>query len=401
MTCDFAPSRASGVIAAPPSKSVAHRYLIAAAIAEGTCRVKGVPHSEDLAATIDCLAAMGATLTWDGNDVIVQGGIRGKCPTGLLNCRECGTTLRLLLPLCLLGTGEATLTGTEKLLSRPLAAYERICRDRGFLWEQTANAVRVAGQLTAGQYELPGNVSSQYVSGLMYALSCLDGESEILLTTRVESRSYIDLTMNALRLFGGDVAWTGENTLRIMGGGLRSPEELYVEGDWSNAAVWSLLQAFGDPVTITGLTSASKQGDRVIEAYLCALKQGNPTLSVSDCPDLAPVLMAGAAFFNGVTLTDTARLRLKESDRGAAMRDELAKCGVEVIIEENSITVQGGSLRAPTVPLTGHNDHRIVMAASLLLTRLGGRLEGCEAVAKSYPDFFEVLSHSGIEVTHV
>ncbi len=399
MTYEIKPSAAHGEVVIPPSKSVAHRYLIAAALADGVSEIRHVPHSEDLEATIDCLRAMGARLVWDEDTVTVQGGIASQTPSAPLACRECGTTLRLLLPLCLLSGGEATLTGTEKLLSRPLGAYETICREKDFLWEQTKDSVRVAGRLTAGRYELPGNVSSQYISGLIYALSCLAGESEIVLTTRVESRPYIDLTIDALARFGGQVTWQGEDTLHIVGVKLH-PADATVEGDWSSASTWCAMRALGDMITLSGLLADSRQGDRVIESYMAQIAAGTPTLSVADCPDLAPTLMAGAALFHGATLTDTARLRLKESDRGEAMRAELEKCGVTVQIEENRITVSGGAI-SPEVPLAGHNDHRIVMAGALLLTRLGGRIEGCQAVAKSYPDFFRDLEKSGVEVYHV
>ncbi len=399
MTYEIKPGVACGRIDAPSSKSVAHRYLIAAALADGVSEIRYVPHSEDMEATIDCLRAMGARIMRDGDTVTVVGGILKRRPNAPLNCRECGTTLRLLIPLCLLGGGEAMFTGTEKLLSRPLGAYAKLCCEKGFLWEQNKDSVRVAGSLTAGRYELPGNVSSQYISGLLYALSCVTGESEILLTTAVESRPYIDLTIDALTRFGGEVSWKNDRELHIVGKALHEAA-VAVEGDWSGAATWCAMMQMGDPLIVEGLMPNSRQGDRVIGDYLYAIKTGTPILSVADCPDLAPTLMAFAALFHGATLTDTARLRLKESDRGDAMRAELEKCGVKVAIEENRITVSGGAI-APTVPLEGHNDHRIVMACALLLTRLGGRIEGCEAVAKSYPDFFEVLAGCGIEVTHV
>ncbi len=397
MMYEIKPSRACGTVTAPPSKSVAHRYLIAAALAEGVSVIHHVPLSDDLAATMDCLSAMGADVTRNGDSVTVVGSILGRAPTSELACRECGTTLRLLLPLCLLSGEEATLTGTKKLLSRPLGAYEELCRTKGFLWQQEATAVKVAGHLTPGHYELPGNVSSQYISGLLYALSCLDGESELILTTKVESRPYIDLTIDALSVFGGRVSWQGENKLIIHGCALH-PVEVTVEGDWSGAATWVAMQSFGYPLTIEGLREDSLQGDRVIIDYVKALSKGPVTLSVADCPDLAPTLMVVAALFHGATLTDTARLRHKESDRGEVMAVELAKCGIDAIVHANHIDIACGPPHPPVVPLAGHNDHRIVMANALLLTRIGGRVDGCHAVAKSYPDFFEVLAACGIEV---
>ncbi len=400
MTVTIKPGTARGRVLAPPSKSMAHRYLICAALAQGESTVRHLAPSEDILATVDCLRAMGAQIEFDGEIAHVRGIRVGTPPQGVLPCRECGTTLRLLLPLCLTGCGEATLTGTEKLLSRPLDAYRDLCLAHGFIFEKEATRVRVCGELTPGEYSLPGNVSSQYISGLLYALSCLDGESRIHLTTAVESRSYIDLTLSAMAAFGSRAAWTDDRTLTVAGGQTYLPRDLTVEGDWSNAAPWLALAALGDPVTVEGVSRESLQGDRVCAGYLDAMRAGAPVLSVGDCPDLAPVLIAAAALLHGATLTDTARLRLKESDRGEAMRAELAKCGVYLAVSENRIVVPAARPHAPTAPLSAHNDHRIVMALAVLLTRLGGRIEGCEAVKKSYPDFLREIGRLGIECTY-
>jgi 3-phosphoshikimate 1-carboxyvinyltransferase len=398
MNVTILPGHARGHVEAPPSKSMAHRYLICAALSAGESLIHHVHPSQDILATVDCLRALGATLTWEGECLRVRGVRIGTPPSAPLACRECGTTLRLMLPLCLIGGGEATLTGTKKLLSRPLDAYEDICRERGFLFEKSEESVRVRGNLQAGCYALAGNVSSQYISGLIYALSCVEGESEIRLTTEVESRSYIDLTLRALDTFGVHAAWRDASTLTVRGGQTYRAREVTVEGDWSNAAFWLALEALGDRVTVGQLDTESLQGDRVCRAYFAAMQAGCPTLSVGDCPDLAPVLMSAAALFHGATLTETARLRLKESDRGEAMRQELAKCGIPVTVEENRIVIPPCKPTSPTEPLSGHHDHRIVMALAVLLTRLGGKIEGCEAVTKSYPDFFEILTNLGIEI---
>ncbi|MBQ4324841.1 MAG: 3-phosphoshikimate 1-carboxyvinyltransferase [Clostridia bacterium] len=389
----------SGTVPAPPSKSMAHRYLICAALAEGESAVHHLSPSQDILATVDCLSALGATLRWEGDTVYVRGIRAGCSPLAPLDCRECGTTLRLLLPLCLLGGGEATLVGTERLLSRPLAAYEALCRERGFLWEQAATSVRVCGRLTAGDYTLPGDVSSQYVSGMLYALASVTGNSRIHLTGQIESRSYIDLTLSALATFGVSAGWVDGHTLSVTGGQAFSAREVTVEGDWSNAAFWLAWRALGEDLTVTHLSGDSLQGDRAcLSCFEHLTGEEHPVLSLADCPDLGPVLMAVAALTGGATLTDTARLKLKESDRGQAMAAELAKCGVCVTVEENRITVNPTDLHAPTAPLSGHNDHRIVMALCLLANRLGGgEVTDCEAVRKSYPDFFEQLNSLGIK----
>ena len=214
----------------------------------------------------------------------------------------------------------------------------------------------------------------------------------------VASRPYIEMTRQAQALYGVTSAWTDENTLRIPGGQRYRPVDSVVEGDWSNAAFLEGFCLLGGDVQVTGLKTDSLQGDKIYKEYYKRLQQGCPTLDIDQCPDLGPVLMALAAAGQGATLTGTRRLRIKESDRGAAMAEELAKLGVACRVEENTIFVPGGQLTAPARPLCGHNDHRVVMALSLLLSRTGGILEGAQAVRKSFPDFFERIRTLGIEV---
>ena len=213
----------------------------------------------------------------------------------------------------------------------------------------------------------------------------------------MESRSYIDLTLSALAQFGVEARWESENTLFVPGRQSYQRRDVTVEGDWSNAAFFVALEALGDPVVVTNVSLESLQGDRVCVPYLARMRKGLATLDVSDCPDLAPILMAAGAAMNGVVLTGTRRLRIKESDRGAAMAAELGKLGVHCAVDEDRITVFPG-VRTPILPWDGHNDHRIVMAGAILLTRTGGGITGAEAVNKSFPDFFDRLRQLGIEV---
>lgn len=397
MTVEIFPGRAGGTVTVPPSKSIAHRYLVAAALASGESRLIGIPSSADVAATCDALRALGADIRVTGDTAVVRGG-KPLSPVGELACRESGTTLRFLLPLCLTGGEEATLTGTPKLISRPLGVYADLAREAGFRFIREHDRVTVSGTLTPGEYQIPGNISSQFASGLAFALSCLAGDSTLELTGEIESRPYLDLTLDAMRAFGVPAAWAGERTLRIPGGRRYQAGTHTVEGDWSSAAFWEALAALGDPVTLAGVSAETLQGDRICRAYFAAMVADTPTLSVRDCPDLAPILMVVAALCHGATLTDTARLRLKESNRGQVMAQELAKCGVRVRQEENSITIPAGTFHAPCEPLFGHNDHRVVIALSVLLTRLGGVISGAEAVSKSYPAFFDDLASLGISL---
>ena len=397
MTVTIYPSRTRGTVAAPPSKSMAHRLLIAAGLAEGESVVTGIAPSEDVLATVDCLGALGATLTYENDTVKVTGiGGKVKAKEPHLPCRECGSTLRFFVPIAMLSEEKTTFTGSEKLLSRPMAVYEELAKEKGLSYHGTPHGITVKGKLPSGEYRLPGNVSSQFISGLLFALPTLSGESRIVITPPVESRSYIDLTLSALATFGITARWENEYTLYIKGGETYKSRRVAVEGDYSNAAFFSALATLGDPVTVTGLDPDSLQGDRIYLDCFEKLKAGKPTLSLADCPDLGPVLFALASALNGATFTDTRRLKIKESDRAEAMKTELAKLGVNVTVEENTVTVEKADLHAPKVPLSGHNDHRIVMALSLLLTRTGGKIEGAEAVRKSMPDFFARLEALGV-----
>jgi 3-phosphoshikimate 1-carboxyvinyltransferase len=396
MTVTVFPSRPTGTVAAPPSKSMAHRLLICAGLTDGVTAVRGAAPSEGILATADCLRALGAACDFGDDGVTVTGG--GLCrPAGgaILPCRESGSTLRFFLPLCLTGQ-PVTLTGSPRLLARPMDVYETLCRERGIRFEAGEDAVRVEGTLEPGLFTVPGDISSQFVSGLLFALPRLSGDSGIRLIPPVESRSYIGISLDALRRFGVRAEWTDEYTLAVPGGqsfGLPSgTSEVRVEGDWSNAA---FFLALGVPVT--GLDPDSRQGDRVCVPLMEAIRAGGAEADLTDCPDLAPVLMAYAAMHGGAVFTGTRRLSMKESDRGRAMEAELAKCGVRVRVDEDRITV-GSGLRAPTEVLDGHNDHRIVMALAVLCTRTGGTIRGAEAVRKSYPDFWEIFQEAGAEV---
>lgn len=388
------PSRPVGTAAAPGAKSMAHRLLICAGLAEGESVVRGLAPSEDILATIDCLDALGARCALRGDAAIVRGTDIFSAPAGAaLPCRECGSTLRFLIPLSLLGGTERTLTGSETLLRRPLSAYQELCKEQGLLFERSENALRLRGPLRGGALTIPGNVSSQFVSGLLLALPLLAEDSTLRLLPPVESRPYIDMTLAALKRFGVTATWRDELTLTVPGGQRYRSQDARVEGDWSNAAFFLALG-----VSVEGLEADSLQGDRVCVPHFEALRNGCTEIDLSDCPDLGPVLFAYAAAHHGGRFTGTRRLRDKESDRVSAMAAELAKFGVRLDAEENAVTV-GAGLRPPTETLDGHNDHRVVMALSTLCVRTGGTIIGAEAIAKSFPDFFERLMELNVAVS--
>ena len=393
------PGTACGTVAAPPSKSMAHRLLICAGLADGESTVEGVDFSEDILATLDCLEALGAVVRRDGGIVRIRGCDPRKSGPAVLRCRESGSTLRFLIPLCLLSGKPVRLEGSPTLLGRPLSVYEDICRVRGLRLEKRSGALLAEGKLPPDTYSVPGNISSQFVTGLLFALPFLTGSSTLRLIPPVESRSYLDLTVAALSAAGVRPEIPDAYTFLVSGNGVYRPGRYTVEGDYSNAAFFLALNAAGGNVSVSGLSPDSLQGDRICEAYLARLRSGSPVLDISDCPDLAPVLFSVAALCGGAVFTGTRRLRFKESDRGTAMAEELAKFGVPLRVEENRITVPAGNLRAPDAPLSSHNDHRIAMALSLLCTRTGGEVDGAEAVRKSFPDYWERLMSLGIPVS--
>lgn len=397
MKISIRPGTARGEMAAPPSKSMGHRLLICGGLGSGESVIRGIDRSEDMLATIDCLEALGARARWEGNAVRITGCDPAKAGEATLPCRESGSTLRFMIPLCLTGGREMRLTGSEKLMSRPLGVYEDLCRERGFLFAREKDGLRVRGRLEPGEYTVPGGISSQFITGLAYALCLLPGESAIRILPPVESRPYLDMTIGAMQAFGIPADWDGETRIRIRGGGAIAPREAENEGDYSNAAFLEALNDAGGAVKVTGLQADSSQGDRVFGEYFRRLREGDAVLDVTDCPDLAPVLMSVAALNRGGRLTGTRRLAFKESDRGAAMREELAKFGVRTENGENGIRIPGGTLREPREVLQSHNDHRIAMALSVLCARTGGIIEGAEAVRKSLPDWWERLRKLGIK----
>ena len=398
MRVTILPSKARGRMEAPPSKSMAHRMLLCAGCADGTSILENIDLSEDVLATMDCLRALGAGIQYADRRVTVCGtDICSMSRPAVLDCRECGSTLRFMIPLCLMSGRKAELTGSAKLFERPLGIYERICREQSILFEREGNRLTAAGKLRPGEYELPGNVSSQFISGLLFALPLLEGNSRIRLTGPVESRPYIDMTMQVMELFGVKTEWENERAILVPGGQSYCPRNARVEGDFSNAAFFEALNLIGGDVEVTGLCDGSLQGDKVYRQYFDRIREGYAQIDLSDCPDLGPILMAAASMCKGAEFTGTARLKLKESDRGLAMQEELGKLGASVRVLDNSILVEAGELRADAA-LEGHNDHRIVMALAVILSSVGGTIAGAEAVRKSLPDFWERLRQLGIGV---
>ena len=411
-----------GVIAAPPSKSMAHRAVLCAALAKGTSHIRNLEFSKDIAATLAAAGQLCARVTTGENDAVVEGLGQFRPVSAPVDCCESGSTLRFLIPLASLTGQEITFVGRGRLMARPQSVYEELYRAKGLRFEQTPSGLTVEGLHFSGDYTLAGNVSSQFISGLLFALPLLAGTSTLRLLPPVESRSYIDMTRAVQAAFGVESRWLDETTLEISGGQEYHPCDYTVEGDYSQAAFPAVLGAVAGGVTLTGLAGKTLQGDAAILDILrrCGAKF-TPTsagivfeqaplhgtdIDLADCPDLGPVLMVLGLLCEGTTVIRNAeRLRIKESDRIEAMETELRKCGGVLSSEGGTITIEGcaGALHAPDGVLSGHNDHRVVMSLSVLALAAGLRLpiDGAEAVTKSWPNFFTAIKPLGAEVQDV
>lgn len=423
-----------GTVRAIASKSMAHRLLICAALCPGPTSIACPTTSKDIEATIACLESLGAGVEREGERLVVvplpgspsSDNVRLAHAGAVLDCGESGSTLRFLLPvLCALGQG-GELTGHGRLAARPLSPlYEELVAGGADISEPGTFPLTVSGTLRPGRFELPGNVSSQYVSGLLMAAPLLGGPTEVRVSEPFESRPYVSLTINALATFGVEVHESHE---RIDGRGYTSflvspatpyvsPGAVSVEGDWSNAAFWLCAGALAtEPLPragrvrelgVSGLDLASRQGDRAVLAAIAKLggrvsrsgdtarvSAGSPVaceMDVSNFPDLVPPLAAVAALAPGTTtLTGCARLRLKESDRVESVCAGLNALGARLTPGSDTITIEGvGSLLGGVVDAA--NDHRIAMMAAIAATRCGGdvTIRGSQCVEKSYPSFFE------------
>lgn len=402
MKVKILPSKTSGEVSAPPSKSFAHRYLIGSVLSCGKCVIKNIADSDDISATLSCIEQLGGSVTKDGNIVTVIPTAKSQIENAVFDCKESGSTLRFFIPVVLAtGAKHCTFSGSERLLARGIKEYEKLFENSDVKIKSDKKSIEVNGTLSAGNYEISGEVSSQYTTGMLFALSRLSGKSTLKITGNAESRAYVDMTIKVLKDFGADITETEKNFFEINGKGRLSPGEFTVEGDWSNAAFLIALSSLVGTISVSGLNENSVQGDRFCTAAFDALDGENAEIDLKDCPDLAPILFSYAAYKNGGKFINTRRLRVKESDRANVMAEELKKFGANVKVYENSVEIEKTQLKPPIVPLCGHNDHRIVMALSVLAAVFGAEIDGAEAVNKSYPDFFRVIKKAGVNVYEI
>ena len=403
----ISPRKLSGNISVPPSKSDAHRAIICASLAEGKSVVGPVEMSEDIKATISCMKNLGAEIKAEGRNLYIDGRNTFGVGSAQLDCSESGSTLRFLIPVAAAGGVGAEFTGHGKLPGRPIGVYTDQLPGKGVRCETSGGLpLRIAGRLSSGIFEVPGDISSQFITGLLLALPLAEGDSEIRLTSGLQSVGYVNMTLKVMKDFGV-TAETLENGWRIRGGQKYAPGSYEVEGDWSQAAFFMTAAALGSVITIDNLSLDSVQGDKecvnvyrrlgaVIEEDKGILKMSpgklrGIQLDASDIPDMVPAFAAAAALAQGRTvITGAERLRIKESDRLRAVRDCLDRLGGDVTETPDGLIINGReSLKGGFVE--GYNDHRIVMsmAAAAVACTEDVVVSDMESVRKSYPSFFE------------
>lgn len=402
----FSPFVPSGTVNIPPSKSDVHRAIICAALAKGISTISPVALSNDIKATIECIKALGAKAEIKDDVLTVDGTNMNTNKTALLDCGESGSTLRFFIPIAAAGAVNATFIGKGKLPERPIGIFTEalpkagtVCKTEGGL------PLEISGQLKSGVFNIPGNVSSQFITGLLLALPVLEGDSEIILTSPLESTGYISMTIRTMKLFGVEVETTDKGW-RICGGQHYKPCNYVTDGDWSQAAFFMVLGAIGGKVTVKGVTEDSTQGDKkcaeILSQFGAKVTQGKNevtvekaelkaiTIDASQIPDLVPVLSVCAAFAEGTTkIINAERLRIKECDRLKATAELINNLGGKVKELSDGLEITGcSSLKGGYV--NGYNDHRIVMSAGVCAARCEGDITASFAMSinKSYPDFY-------------
>ena len=400
--------RLSGTVSVPPSKSAAHRAIICASLARGKSVISPVDMSEDVSATIECMKRLGAEMTLDGRTLTVDGSKTLLVSDASLNCGESGSTLRFLIPVAAVGGINAVFSGRGRLPERPIGVFTECLPEKGVECQTKGGLpMSISGRLQSGEYRIPGNISSQFITGLLLALPLAEGDSRIILTSPAQSVGYIRMTADIMEQFGVSVSET-ENGWYIKGGQSYSARSFTVEGDWSQAAFYMTAAALGGRITIDNLSLASRQGDKAcMELYsrfgarLTRNEDGSITIEhnelhaadidATDIPDLVPALAVTAALCEGTTvISGAARLRIKECDRLAAMKDGLSRLGADITETPDGLVIKGVK-RLHGGSVEGYNDHRIVMSFTVAAAAADGEIiiSDPDSINKSYPAFFE------------
>ena len=408
------PSKLKGSVKIPPSKSMAHRAIICAALSDGICRIDNIDYSDDIIATINAMNCLGATIEKYDDYIEVVGiykNINKIKRNRIIDCNESGSTLRFLVPISLLFKGSNKFIGKGNLGKRPLTTYYNIFNNQGIKYSYEENNLNlvVDGELKPGVFEVEGNISSQFITGLLFSLPLLNGDSKITITKEMESKGYIDLTLKAISDFGIEIINNNYSEFIIKGNQKYNARNYRVEGDYSQAAFFLCADGLGNNVVCRDLDLNSLQGDKEIidilermnvvfntnEIGLSGEVSGELISTVIDgsqCPDIIPVLSAASALSKGTTeIINAGRLRIKECDRLSAVTSELKKLGAQIIEKEDGLVITGVEKLQGGVEVWSHKDHRIAMTLAIASTMCKKPIiiKDYECVAKSYPSFFE------------
>ncbi|WP_148321314.1 3-phosphoshikimate 1-carboxyvinyltransferase [Paraclostridium bifermentans] len=408
------PSKLKGEVKIPPSKSMAHRAIICAALSDGLCIIENIDYSDDIIATIDAMNSLGAKIVKHKDYIEVIGAYGSDekpQETRIIDCNESGSTLRFLVPISLLFKGSSKFIGRGNLGKRPLTTYYNIFERQGieYSYEEGNLNLVINGELNPGTFEVEGNVSSQFITGLLFTLPLLKEDSKIIITTEMESKGYIDLTLRAMSDFGVEIINNNYREFIIKGNQKYNARNYRVEGDYSQAAFFLCADSLGNDVLCKDLDLNSLQGDKEVIDILERMnvvfnandigvkgttngELASTVIDGSQCPDIIPVLTSVAALTKGTTeIINAGRLRIKECDRLAAVTSELNKLGAKIIEKEDGLVVTGVEKLQGGVEVWSHKDHRIAMTLAIASTRCEEPIviKDYECIAKSYPKFFE------------
>lgn len=412
------PSPLSGKVTIPSSKSICHRAVICAGLSKGHSVIKNVNYSEDIEATTAAMKSLGVDIERNGSVLEIESSGKLNIKNDLIDCNESGSTLRFLIPIAAVTGERLEFTGRGRLIDRPLDPFYEIFDEQGinYLNNRGRLPLRVEGRLKPGEYRIRGDISSQFISGLLFALPLLKDDSNIIITTPLESKPYVDLTIDMLESFSVNIENNDFREIFIRGNQKYKPVNLWVEGDFSQAAFWLTAGCLGGNIVCGGLNVNSRQGDRAILEIIKAMggrlefdgdslqALPSPTrgikIDASQCPDLVPVITVLSALSHGTTeIINAGRLRIKESDRLSAITSELNKIGADIVEKPEGLLIRGkGTLKGGSV--RSWNDHRIAMALAVAATKCTEPiiLEDPDCVKKSYPGFWEDFRRLGGDI---
>ncbi len=420
MNVTINPKNLVGDVIIPPSKSLSHRAIIAACLSEGRSEISNVLYSDDIIATLDAMEAMGAKIERLEDKLIIDGS-KVKRIDNVIDAHESGSTIRFLIPIALTINEPITFIGRNHLVKRPLDIYTKIFDEQGIKYFKETNELPlyVEGAIKSGVYEIRGDISSQFITGLLYALPLLEGDSKLVITTNLESKGYVDLTIDILKMFNIEIINYDYKEFTIKGNQVYKPFNYTIEGDYSQVAFWLVAQTLGADLNLLNMREDSYQGDKKIIEDINALggdvkfinglikasasNTKGAVIDFSESPDLGPALTVLASLSEGESrFINASRLRIKECDRITCMRVELEKMGAKITEEPDKMIITGVKSLKGNVVLDAHNDHRIAMALSIASLKANGpiKIMGADCVKKSYPHFYKVFESLKGDLTY-